>query len=539
MERRPQRIEPRAGARSALEASEERFRKLIEQNADGILVVGGDGVILYANAAVAALLNRPARELVGQSFGVPIIAGETTEIDLPWPQRTPRAAEMRVVDTEWEGRPALLASFRDVSEHKRLEEELRQKIVELALADRRKDEFLAMLAHELRNPLAPILNAVHVMRLRGDEPELRAAMRDIVEDQVRCLARLVDDLLDVSRITQGKIQLRREHVSLTALVRRSVDAARSLIQAKQHVLQLTLPREPVNIWADPLRLEQVLVNLLSNAAKYTDPGGSIQLHAGLVDRELMIQIRDNGIGIAPHMLESVFGLFAQVDHSLARTRGGLGIGLTLARNLVALHDGTLTAHSEGLGRGSEFTIRIPLGQEVQAQAAEPPPPSSHHGGRAKRVLVVDDNVAAAESLSLIVKLWGHECRMVHCGLEAVQAFGVFQPEVVLLDIGLPGMDGYAVAQALQAHRGARRPVLVALTGYGREEDRARALEAGFDRHFVKPLDLDVLERFLAHLDQNHQAGSKAMDSNRSVIPPLPAPIDPESDQGAYCREPRD
>ena len=309
-------------------------------------------MIRYANPAATALLNRPTSELVGRHFGVPIIAGDTTEIDLPFRNGEVGVAEMRVVDTEWEGEPALLASLRDISDRKRLEDQLRQKIGELAVADQRKDEFLAMLAHELRNPLAPILNAVHIMRLRGDDRVLREKMRDVVEQQVRCMARLVDDLLDVSRITRDKIHLRFEPVTLSALIHRTVETVRPHLAAKQHEFRVTLPDYPVRIWADPVRLEQVLNNSLNNAVKYTDKGGLIELEAEDDGDEVAIRIKDNGIGIAQDMQEAIFGLFTQVDHSLARSQGGLGIGLTLARNLVGMHQGRLSAGVPAWAKGA-------------------------------------------------------------------------------------------------------------------------------------------------------------------------------------------
>jgi signal transduction histidine kinase/ActR/RegA family two-component response regulator len=484
----------------ALEASETRFRKLIENTADGILVVRPDGIIRYVNPAATVLLNRPADALVGRFFGIPIIAGDTTEIDLPYADGEVGVAEMRVVDTEWEGEPALLASLRDISDRKRLEDELRQKVSELALADQRKDEFLAMLAHELRNPLAPILNAVHIMRLRGDDRVLREKMRDVVEQQVRCMARLVDDLLDVSRITRGKIQLRFEPVSLSSLIHRSIETVRPHLSAKQQELRVTLPDEPARLWADPVRLEQVLNNLLNNAVKYTDKRGVIELVAERRGDEVEIRIKDNGIGIAPEMQEAIFGLFTQVDQSLARSQGGLGIGLTLARNLVHMHQGRLTARSAGLGRGSEFIVTLPVSKEALDLVPESPAVATRTVGNVRRVLVVDDNLASADSLGLIIRLWGHECRVTHSGPEAIDEADVFRPDVVLLDIGLPGLDGYEVARELR-----RRPhlgdlVLIAMTGYGREEDRRRAREAGFNEHLVKPLDLDALELLLAQPD---------------------------------------
>ena len=374
---------------------------------------------------------------------------------------------------------------------------MRQKIVELAQADQRKDEFLAMLAHELRNPLAPILNAVHVMRLRGQDPVLLASMRDVVEQQVRSMARLVDDLLDVSRISRGKIHLRHEPVSLPAIVHRSSETVRPLVEAKHHELRVSLPREPIRLWADPLRLEQILTNLLTNAVKYTDPGGRIEVEAETTDDQVVIRVRDNGIGIARSMLDEIFQLFSQVDHSLDRSQGGLGIGLTLARNLVNLHDGSLTARSDGPGLGSEFVVRLPNRTPLPSELETEKRVADHPAGRVCRVLVVDDNVPSAESLCLIMKLWGHECRVTHSGPEALEEAEIFKPDVILLDIGLPGMDGYAVARDLRNRPELETTLLIAMTGYGRDEDRMRSRNAGFDHHLVKPLDLDALEVLLA------------------------------------------
>jgi len=497
----------------ALRASEARFRNVIERNADGILVVGTDGVILFANQAAAFLLNRPAQRLMGEQFGIPIIAGETTEVDLPLPGGGHRVAEMRVVGTEWERKPALLATLRDISDRKRLEEELRQKIAELAQADRRKDEFLAMLAHELRNPLAPILSAAHVMKMQDDDPQIRARMRDMIEDQVRSMARLVDDLLDVSRITRGKIALRLEPVSPAAILRRAVETTRPQIQAKSHELRVTLLRESIKIWVDPLRIEQAVVNLLANAAKYTDPGGLIQLHAGISGGELVIRVRDNGVGIEREMLDQVFSLFTQADQSLDRSQGGLGIGLTLAQNLVRLHGGDLTATSEGLGRGSEFVIRIPCREAAHEPAKPTPEFRNLEHVRVRRVLIVDDNVPGGESLRLIVKLWGHEARVVTHGSDAIEAVAVFRPDVVILDIGLPGMDGYSIARVLRSGPDSKNLLLIAMTGYGRDEDRALAFEAGFDHHLVKPVDLAELERVLI---QGRDWGRRAGDTATSA-----------------------
>jgi two-component system CheB/CheR fusion protein len=482
-------------------ASEARFRKLIETSADGMLVVRSDGTILFANPAVQILLARSAEALVGQPFGLPVTAGDTTELDIPRGDGV-LVAEMRVTETEWEDQPALLASFRDITERKRLEETLRHQAEALREADRRKDEFLAMLAHELRNPLAPIHNAVHVMRLNGDDRQTLERMRDLVDQQVQHLARLVDDLLDVSRITRGKIRLRTEPVDLAAAIDRVVAAVRPMVDDRRQTLVVRLPARPVRLQADPTRLDQILVNLLNNASKYTDPGGRIELAAERLEDAVAIHVRDHGMGISPEMLPKVFDLFAQADTTLDRSQGGLGIGLTLVQRLVELHGGTIAAHSDGPGRGSEFVIRLPA-LKVPVPA-EPPPRTAGRGasrhpqatGRRRRVLLVDDNVQAAESLALLVKLWGHDARIAHNGPDALAAARSYQPDVALLDIGLPGMDGYETARSLRAEPGLQDVLLVATTGYGRDEDRHRAREAGFHHHMVKPLDLDRLHDLL-------------------------------------------
>ncbi|HYN23353.1 MAG TPA: hybrid sensor histidine kinase/response regulator [Thermoanaerobaculia bacterium] len=336
--------------------------------------------------------------------------------------------------------------LRDVSDRLQEEEELRRRAEDLAGADRRKDQFLAMLAHELRNPLAPIRNAVELMRqVETHDPSFQPS-REMVERQVKNLARLVDDLLDVSRISQGSIRLRKEAVDLGAVVERAIEATRPLIEARGHTLSVRLPTDSVRLEADPTRLEQVVANLLNNAAKYTMPGGQIQIKAGLDGNEAVVRVRDNGIGVPPDVLDRVFEPFVQSEGSLARSEGGLGIGLTLAKSLVEMHGGSIEAHSPGLGQGSEFVVRLPARPPVERTASPPlPEPASRFSARALRVLVVEDNLDTAESLAALLRLWGHEVRVVHDGLSAVDAAHEQHPEVVLLDIGLPGLDGYQVA----------------------------------------------------------------------------------------------
>lgn len=401
----------------------------------------------------------------------------------------------------------------DITDRKRLERELQRRVEELAEADRSKDEFLAMLAHELRNPLAPILNALQIMRLKGDDPSIRGRMRDMIEQQVRHLSRLVEDLLDVSRITRGKIQLRKETVDVSLVIERAVETVRGLIEKSRHKLKLRLPDDPLRIEADPTRLEQILVNLLSNSAKYTEPGGSIELIAEVEDERLVIRVKDNGVGIAPELLTRIFDLFIQADRSLDRSQGGLGIGLTMVRSLVELHSGTIEVKSQGPGTGSEFIIRLPLGAQSTSDEPFPAPEEDVSAITPRSVLVVDDNVYSAESLAVLVKLWGHRAEVAYSGPAALELAQKLQPQIVLLDIGLPGMDGYKVARQIRANPPLKNTLLVAMTGYGQEEDRRSSREAGFDYHLVKPLDLDALERLISA----HEL---------SAIPDAHHPIDP-------------
>jgi PAS domain S-box-containing protein len=376
----------------------------------------------------------------------------------------------------------VVVALSDITERVKAELALRE-------ADRRKDEFLATLAHELRNHLAPIMNAVPLL---GGELETRLNARSIIDRQVRHLARLVDDLLDVSRITLGRINLRRERCAIGVIVNHAVEASRPLIESSGHILTVQLPDPLLEVNADVVRLAQAILNLLNNAAKYTPSGGRIDLTVAVVGSEALICVSDTGVGIPGAMLPRIFELFTQVDHSLERTQGGLGIGLTLAGRLVRMHGGTLTAHSEGLGHGSRFEIRLPLAAPAATPArpveAPPPPPAEP---QTRRVLVVDDNVDAAESLSLLLQADGHQTELAHDGLAAVAAIGRFAPDIVLLDIGLPGLNGYEAAMRMRSQGGAR-PMLVALTGWGQQQDRVRAAQAGFDLHLTKPVDPAVI-----------------------------------------------
>jgi signal transduction histidine kinase/ActR/RegA family two-component response regulator len=387
---------------------------------------------------------------------------------------------------------------------RQIQDHLRHQAETLREVDRRKNEFLATLGHEMRNPLAPLWHAVRLLELQETADPTLVQVRDISKRQVQQLARLADDLLDISQIARGKVELRREPVDLAAVVAQAVQTSAPHLKARHHEFDVTPPAEPLWLEADPVRLVQIMVNLLNNAAKYTEPSGHVWLTVGREEGEAVIRVRDTGMGIPPEMLPHVFELFTQGEWSVDRSQGGLGIGLALVRRLVELHGGTIAASSAGLGRGSEFVVRLPavlappVGRDGPAangdeRRGSPPSKAPRH-----RILVVDDNVDAATSLSLLLSLEGHEVRGAHDGLAALKAAEDFQPEVVLLDIGLPRMDGYQVARLLRERPEMETVLLVALTGYGQDEDRRRSQEAGFNAHLVKPVDLDALRAALAH-----------------------------------------
>jgi signal transduction histidine kinase len=390
-----------------------------------------------------------------------------------------------------------------VTERRRLRNELQKRIDQLAENDRRKDDFLAMLAHELRNPLAPICNALHLFNRSPLEPAQFDKARQVLERQIQQMVRLVDDLLDVSRITRGKIQLRKDPVELAVVVARAIETARPLIDANGHQFTVSLPPETVLLEGDSTRLAQALANLLNNAAKYTEKGGSIWLTARLDGAEAVITVKDTGIGIAPELLDQIFDLFTQADRSLDRSQGGLGIGLTLVKMVVEMHDGSVQAISPGLGKGSEFTIRLPTLKQTPAGGLTDLKErlSTRDGSVAdytarRRVLIVDDNADSAETLAVLLRMWDHQVQSATDGPGALEAAKTFQPELVFLDIGLPGMDGYEVARRLRDHAELRNVVLVAMTGYGQDDARHQAQQAGFDHYLVKPVAPEALQEFL-------------------------------------------
>ena len=502
-------------AERKMHESEVRYRRLFESAKDGILILDADtGKITDANACMGTLLGTEARALLGKELweigllrDKPASQAAVRELQdkgymhyehLPLETNGGRRVEVEVVANAYgEGQHSVIqCNIRDISERARLERKTHEQAEALADLHRRKDEFLAMLSHELRNPLAPILNAVQLLQLQRDESGLQQRARAIIERQLGQLVHLVDDLLEVSRISTGRIHLHREKLDMRAIVECGVETSRPVIEQRRHALALRLPLSPIWIDGDATRLEQVVVNLLNNAAKYTDEGGHIWLSLQQEGNEAVLQVRDSGVGIAPELMPRIFDLFTQAERSLARSQGGLGIGLSLVQRLVEMQGGKVAAHS-ALGQGSEFVVRLPV-----VLTAEPQPPSSpteqaRPTGTSLRVLVVDDNVDAVEGFEMLLRDSGHDVRSAYDGPTAIEAALDYRPNVVLLDIGLPGLDGYEVAKRMRQQPILQQVVLVAMTGYAQESDRERAQQAGFDHHLVKPVPFAQLQKILA------------------------------------------
>lgn len=405
--------------------------------------------------------------------------------------RATRRAALNLMEDALEARRV---AQREIAERRRVEEELRQ-------ADQRKDEFLATLAHELRNPLSPIRNSLHLLRLAGTGSGATECVHEMMERQVNHIVRLVDDLMEVSRITRGRIDLRKEPVELATVVRSAVETSRPLIEAAGHQLDISLPTESLVLDADPVRLAQVLTNLLNNAAKYTGKGGQIWLNAWRERSSVVVTVRDNGEGIPADMLPRVFDLFTQVDRTSTRAQGGLGIGLTLVRSLVHLHGGSVEVRSEGPGLGTEFVVRLPLAMEGPAPRTPNRCGDQPTSLAPRRILVVDDNHDAATSLGMALKFLGADVHTANDGQAALDAIQTYRPSAVLLDIGMPGMDGLEVARRARQRPEGHDLTLIAMTGWGQEEDRRRSKEAGFDHHLVKPVEFGTLQALLAALPQ--------------------------------------
>lgn len=496
----------------ALRKSEERFRFLAQSVPSIIWTAAPDGTITYANDQwfqycglsphenargwPELVVHPDDRQRCLEEWNRALRDGTEYEIEVRNRRHdgvfrwfVTRAAPLK----DGEGRvTAWFGVTLDIHDQKEMQQRLRE-------ADRRKDEFLATLAHELRNPLAPIRNSLQIMQLADGDGALIGQARSMMERQLGQMVRLIDDLLDVSRISRGKLELRKERVDLAAVLRNAVETARPLIEAAGHKLNLTLPRQPIHLDADPVRLAQVFSNLLNNAAKYMDRGGQIWLAAEREEEEVAVTVRDAGIGIPAESLLSIFDMFSQVDRSLERAHGGLGIGLTLVKQLVEMHGGSVHARSEGSGTGSEFTVRLPAVSRPPAA----PAPRGHAARRGIpvtfRILVADDNQDSAESMGTLLRLMGHEVRTVRDGVQALKEAAEFRPDVILMDIGMPLMNGYDTARRIREQRWGQGVVLVALTGWGQDQDKRRARETGFDLHFTKPLNPRDLEQLLAGL----------------------------------------
>jgi signal transduction histidine kinase len=428
---------------------------------------------------------------------------------LPLQSRSGQKVEVEFVSNVYteNHHQVIQCNIRDITERRRLQQLTEEQAAALADLDRRKDEFLAMLAHELRTPLAPILNAALLLHLQSDRNRLQGIENPvlqqsatIIERQVGQLARIVDDLLEVSRLTTGRIRLRQERIALGVVVENAVATVQSLIDQRKHQLTVSSPTQMIWVHADAGRIEQVLVNLLTNAAKYTDQGGHVWLTVQQEGEEAVLRVRDTGVGITPEILPRIFDLFTQAERSLDRSQGGLGIGLALVQRLVEMHGGTVAALS-ALGQGSEFIVRLPVVPSPEPQPSSPPSEEAPRTGSSLRVLVVDDNVDTVTTLAMLVQESGHNVRTAHDGATALEAALDFRPNVVLLDIGLPGLNGFEVAKQLRQQPALQNAVLVALTGYGQESDRQHSQQAGFDYHLVKPGDFGKVLQILASVSE--------------------------------------
>jgi signal transduction histidine kinase/ActR/RegA family two-component response regulator len=481
----------------AIEVCEAAFGDIVDKSADGVVVVNPVGTICFANAAAEAMLGRSMDELLGEPFGIPVKHGETVEMNLPSPDPEPHVAEIRVVATRWQGEPALLATLRDITKRKQ--------------ALNRRDEFLAILSHELRNPLAAITNAANVLARADLDKDTFQSARAVIERQCGQMTRLLADLLDVSRATRGKIELRKECINLVDVIIEAGDAIRRDVDGAGQTLSVVSTTDSIPVDGDAVRLQQVLVNLLSNASKFSAAGTTIKLTAGAEDEEAVIRVRDQGIGMSPEMLEAVFQPFMQLDSSQDGTGDGLGLGLAIVAGLVRLHRGSVQAFSEGRGKGSEFCIRLPLSTSKPQLA---PTPVIADDGEPLDVVIVEDNTDVRSMLKTLLEYVGHRVEVASDGLAGVELIERTRPDVALVDIGLPKMNGYQLANRIRGDEGRGGVYLVALTGYGQPADQERALSSGFDAHIAKPVSLDQLRALLA--TRRHSRGGARPSEQRAA-----------------------
>ena len=498
-------ITKRREVEEALRAGEQRLRFVMDSMPQKVVTTRTDGVVDYFNPQWSEFTGLPLEQLSDGGWTQFIHPDDLSETVRLWQHAVAtgevslREHRFRRADGEYRWHLSRTVPMRDAAGMVVLWIGSSTDVHEVKEADHRKDEFLAMLAHELRNPLAPIRNMLEVMKRADDSRQLLPPALSMMDRQVRHMTRLIDDLLDASRISQGKIGLRRERVDLTAVVGQVVEASRPYYEAAKQELTVSLPPHPVFVDADPVRLAQVFGNLLHNASKFSRRGGNIALVCELQARDVVVSVRDSGIGIPAALLPRIFELFIQGDQTLERTHGGLGIGLTLVRRLVEMHGGSVRAASEGVDRGSELVVRLPLLVEKQKPPSSNPTADAPIAPLARRILVVDDNQDAAESLAMLLELTGYQTQLAFDGLEAVEAANSFQPDVILMDLGMPVLNGFEAARQVREQPWSKRVVLVALTGWGQAEDRKRTAEVGFDGHLVKPVEFAVLTKLLTKL----------------------------------------
>jgi PAS domain S-box-containing protein len=517
----------------ALETSEKLYRAIGESINYGVWVCDAEGQNLYTSDSLLRLTGMTAREAAEFGWAKVLHPDDAEETVAAWKEcvRTGsawyREHRMLGVDGKYHAILAQGVPIRDDAGHVQRWAGInldisRLKRTERALleADRRKDEFLATLAHELRNPLAPIRNAVRILDSDAANFSQRKWGREVIARQVHRMALLLDDLLDVSRITRGQFELKKDYVELKSVVSVAVETARPLIDSKHHQLLVNLPDEPVMLEADPLRLSQVIGNLLTNAAKYTDPQGRIELRAHISDDELVIAVRDNGVGLPEQVLPSLFTMFSQVNSAIDRAEGGLGIGLALVKGLVTLHGGRVEVRSEGVGQGSEFIVHLPhrVMASLSVVAEQADVPRERNTPRRTRVLVVDDNRDAAESLGMVLRFAGYDVSIAFSGPQALELGARDRPRAAIIDIGMPGMSGHEVARRMRLEAWGRKTVLIALTGWGQDDDKKTARASGFDDHLTKPVDPEHLGRVLAGMLR--QSGD--VDGNADVADPARA-----------------
>ena len=508
-------IRARRASEQRLRESEERKAAVLHSAMDAIITIDGRGRVVEINPAAVSLFGYDRHEALGSELATLIIPAELQarhraglerclatgrslllleRLEMPARRKDGSAllVQLTITRVQTGGDPLFCGFMRDISREKEDERKIYTLVSELKHASRRKDEFLATLSHELRNPLAPLRLSLEILRRAEADPDMRRQAWQAMDRQLGHLERLVDDLLDISRITRDVLELRRERVDLGDVVRQALEASQPMIDGARHDLDVTLPGEPLVLDADPVRLVQVFSNLLNNACRYTPPGGKIRLDVSRRGEEAVVAVRDNGRGITADMLPRVFDMFMQAERAAERN-AGLGIGLTLVKRLVEMHGGRVSASSEGKDRGSVFEVHLPLVRAALPVArSEPSPARPAATATQQRVLVVDDNVDSATALATILGLSGYDVRMAHDGQQALVVDAEFRPEVVLLDIGLPVMSGHEVARRIRAQANGRRILLIALTGWGQAEDRRKSADAGFDHHMVKPVDIRAL-----------------------------------------------